>query len=164
MDQPRMESTTATAYGTPSSTPSILVASAGEVIDRRVVERAVDLARQLQPSPRMYVLSIARIWGTALGLQHPGLYPTRREWRAQADLVEDAVKGLERRGYKANGRVVGSRHAAKTIANVAAAEGCAAIVIGARPVSGWRRLLRQDEAINLQRRSAVPVHLVDVSI
>jgi len=159
-----MDAHAATAIGAPSSTPAILVASTGEAIDRRVVDKAVDLARRLPSRPRVHVLSIARIWGTALGLQHPGLYPTRREWRAQADLVEDAVKALERRGYQAKGRVVGSRHAAKTIAKVAAAEGCAVIVIGASPVSGWRRLLRQDEAANLARRSAVPVHLVDLSM
>lgn len=159
-----MDAEAATANGAPSSTPAILVASTGEAIDRRVVDKAVDLARRLPSRPQLHVLSIARIWGTALGLQHPGLYPTRREWRAQADLVADAVKALERRGYQAKGRVVGSRHAARTIAKVAAAEGCAAIVIGACPVKGWRRLLRQDEADNLVRRSSVPVHLVDLSM
>ena len=148
----------------PSSTPSIMVASAGEEIDRRVVEEAIRLARQFEGRPLIHVLSVARIWGTALGLQHPGLYPTKKEWRTQADLVAGAVKALERRGYQAKGRVVGTRHPARTIAKVAAAEGCAAIVIGSRPMPAWRRLLRQDEAANLLRRSAVAVHLVDVAM
>lgn len=152
------------ADGAPSSTPSILVASTGEVIDQRVVEAAVDLAHRLDTRPVIHVLSIAHIFGTALGLQHPGLYPTRKEWRAQADLVADAVKALERRGFTAKGRVVGSRHAAKTIAKVAAAEGCLAIVIASRPMPAWRRFLLQDEAANLSRKSAVPVHLVDLSV
>jgi nucleotide-binding universal stress UspA family protein len=110
----------------------------------------------------MHVLSIAQIFGTALGLQHPGLFPTKREWRAQADLVEDAVKALERRGFSAKGQVLGSRHAGKAIANVAATQGCAAIVIGAAPLPRWRQLLQQDETRKVVRRAKVPVHLVDM--
>lgn len=159
-----MDAGSETPNGAPSSQPSILVASTGAAIDRRVLDKAVDLARRLESRPQMYVLSVARIWGTGLGLQNPGLYPTRHEWRAQGDIVEDAVKALQRRGYNAKGRVVGTRHAAKTIAKVAANEGCAAIVMGAAPVSAWRRWLRQDEADLLFRRSAVPVYLVDVSM
>ncbi len=159
-----MDAASPTSSGAPSSTHSILVASTGAAIDRRVVDRAVQLADQLPSRPVVHVLSIARIWGTALGLQNPGLYPTRKEWRVQADLVADTVKALERRGFGAKGRVVGTRHPAKTIAKVAAAEGCAAIVIGAVPTSRWRRLLGQDEADWLFRRSAVPVFVVDVSM
>jgi nucleotide-binding universal stress UspA family protein len=110
----------------------------------------------------MHVLSIARVWGTALGLQHPGLYPTKREWKAQTDIVADAVKRLERHGFTAKGRVVGSRHPAKAIANVAAAEGCSAIVIGAAPMSRWRQVLQQDETRKLVRRAKVPVRVVNV--
>jgi nucleotide-binding universal stress UspA family protein len=159
-----MDAASVEPSGAPSSPPSILVASTGEIIDARVLDKATEVARQFEARPVVHVLSIARIWGTALGLQHPGLYPTRKEWSAQADLVANAVKALERRGLNAKGRVVGTRHAAKTIAKVAAAEGCAAIVIGSRPLAGWRRVLRQDEAANLTRRSTVPVYLVDVSV
>jgi nucleotide-binding universal stress UspA family protein len=148
--------------GDPSSPPSILVASTGAAIDSRVIDQAVELGRRMNPRPVMHVLSIAQIFGTALGLQHPGLYPTKREWRAQADLVEDAVKALERRGFIAKGRVVGSRHAGRAIANVAEAEGCAAIVIAATPLPRWRQLLQQDETRKVVRRSKVPVHVVDV--
>jgi nucleotide-binding universal stress UspA family protein len=148
--------------GDPSSPPSILVASTGAPIDSRVIDEAVSLARSMNPRPMMRVLSIAQVFGTALGLQHPGLFPTKREWRAQADLVAEAVKALERRGLTAKGRVVGSRHAGKAIANVAEAEGCAAIVIAATPLPRWRQLLQQDETRKVVRRSKVPVHVVDV--
>jgi nucleotide-binding universal stress UspA family protein len=110
----------------------------------------------------MHVLSIAQVFGTALGLQHPGLYPTKREWKVQADIVANAIKALERRGFIAKGRVLGSRHAGKAIANVAEAEGCAAIVIGAVPMSRWRQFLKQDEIPKLVRRAKVPVHIVDM--
>jgi nucleotide-binding universal stress UspA family protein len=148
--------------GDPSSPPSILVASTGAAFDRRVLDEAVGLARTMSPRPAMHVLSIAQVFGTALGLQHPGLYPTKREWKVQADIVANAIKALERRGFIAKGRVLGSRHAGKAIANVAEAEGCAAIVIGAVPMSRWRQFLQQDEIPKLLRRAKVPVHIVDM--
>jgi nucleotide-binding universal stress UspA family protein len=148
--------------GDPSPPPSLLVASTGGPIDKRVLDEAVSLARTMNPHPVMHVLSIAQVFGTSLGLQHPGLYPTKREWKAQADIVAEAVKALERRGFVAKGRVLGSRHAGKAIANVAAAEGCAAIVIGAVPMSRWRQLLLQDEIPKLVRRATVPVRVVDM--
>lgn len=148
--------------GDPSSPPSILVASTGVAIDSRVIDAAVKLGRTMNPRPVMHVLSIAQIFGTALGLQHPGLFPTKREWSAQADLVEDAVKALEHRGFTATGQVLGSRHAGKAIANVAANQGCAAIVIGATPLPRWRQLLLQDETRKVVQRAKVPVHVVDM--
>jgi nucleotide-binding universal stress UspA family protein len=141
-----------------------MVASTGEVIDQRVIDRAIELAGQLPERPVVHVLSIARVWGTSLGLQNPGLFPTKKEWQAQVDLVAAAVKAIKRRGYEAKGRVIGSRHAAKAIEKVAVAEDCEAIVIGGLPQPRWRRLLRQDEADNLFRRSVVPVYVVDVSM
>ncbi len=150
------------ANGDPSSPPSILVASTGPAIDRRVIDEAVSLARTMSPRPVIHVLSIAQVFGTALGLQHPGLYPTKREWKVQADIVAHAVKALERGGFIAKGRVLGSRHAGKAIARVAAAEGCVAIVIGAVPMSRWRQLLFQDEIPKLVRRATVPVRVVDM--
>ena len=108
----------------------------------------------------MRVISTARVYGTALGLQHPGLRPTKREWQAQADIVEDAVRVLKRAGFEAKGRVVGTRHPNKVITNEALKMGCRAIVIGARPTSRWRILLWQDEVSLLLRRAALPVHVV----
>lgn len=145
----------------PSSLRAILLASAGEAFDRAVVDRVVALAGRQRPV--IHVLSVARIYGTALGLQHPGLYPTRKEWKAQGDLVEDAVRTLKRRGFEAHGRVIGSRHAGRAIARAAVEMGCDAIVIGARPVPGWRRLLGGDEPGQVVRRSTVPVHLVPLA-
>lgn len=154
----------ASPSGDPSSTYALMVASTGEEIDGRVLERAIELAGQLPERPVIHVLSIARVWGTSLGLQNPGLFPTKKEWQAQVDLVAAAVKALKRRGFEAKGRVIGSRHAAKTIESVAVAEDCEAIVIGGTPQPRWRRLLRQDEADNLFRRSVVPVYVIDVSM
>jgi nucleotide-binding universal stress UspA family protein len=142
----------------PSSLSAILVASTGEPFDPAVIERAVQISGRHRPV--VHVLSIARIFGTALGLQHPGLYPTRKEWRAQGDLVEDAVRAFKLRGFEAHGRVIGSRHAGKAITKAAIEMGCDAIVIGAVPMATWRRMLWQDEAAKVARKAPIPVHLV----
>ena len=146
----------------PPSLTDVLVASTGEPFDRRVIDGAVKLAGPSRPV--MHVVSIARIWGTALGLQHPGLYPTKREWRAQADLVEDAVKDLKRRGFEADGRVIGSRHPGKAIARAAGDAGCQAIVMASRPMPAWRRLLQGNDEKAVARRTAVPVYTVPVTV
>jgi len=140
----------------PPTLAHVLVASTGERFDRGVIEGAVKLAGATRPV--MHVVSIARIWGTALGLQHPGLYPTRREWRAQADLVADAVKDLERRGFEAHGRVIGSRHPSKAIAHAARDARCDAIVIAARPMPRRRRWVQGDDVRGVARRTDVPVY------
>lgn len=145
----------------PSSLRAVMLASAGEPFDRLVINRLIDMAGSRRPV--VHVLSIARIWGTALGLQHPGLYPTRREWKEQGDLVEAAVLALKRRGFDARGQVIGSRHAGKTIASRAAELGCDLIVMGARPLPAWRRWLGGDEVAAARRRAhtiafeAVPI-------
>jgi nucleotide-binding universal stress UspA family protein len=144
----------------PPSLAHVLVASTGEPFDRRVLDGAVKLAGPNRPV--MHVVSIARIWGTALGLQHPGLYPTKKEWRAQADLVEDAVKDLKRRGFEADGRVIGSRHPGKAIARAAGEAGCDAIVMASRRIPAWRRLLQGNDERAVARRVGIPVHVVDL--
>ena len=144
--------------GSREAVGAVMLASTGGAFQRAVIDRVVELSDGRRPL--VHVLSIARIYGTALGLQHPGLYPSRREWRAQADLVEDAVRLLKRRGFPAEGRVIGSRHAGRAIVRAATEMGCDAIVIGAPPVEAWRRWLGQDEAEQVRKRSPIPVHLV----
>jgi nucleotide-binding universal stress UspA family protein len=135
--------------------PSILLASPGAAFDRAVVDHATKLARR--PRSFVHVVSIARIWGTGLGIQHPGLFPTKREWQAQLEIVGDAVRLLKRAGVDARGGVIGSRNPSKVIAREAARLKCSAIVIGWRPLSWWMTYLLQDEVWWLQRRSKVPV-------
>jgi universal stress protein family protein len=125
-----------------------------------VVDHAITLATN--PRSFVHVLSTARIWGTALGLQHPGLYPTKREWQEQRDIVAGAVKALQRHGFETDGRVLGTRSPSKVIAREAARLGCRAIVIGWRPLSWWMTYLLQDEVWWLQRRSRVPVIHVQI--
>ena len=143
----------------PSSPGGLLIASTGEPFERSVLDRAVELARG-GGSNAVHVISTARVFGTALGLQHPGLFPTKREWDAQAGIVADAVRILKKAGLDARGRVVGTRHPSKVINKEAIAKGCRAIVIGTRPTTRWRKLLWQDDVHLLTRSATMPVHVV----
>jgi nucleotide-binding universal stress UspA family protein len=143
----------------PSSPGGILIASTGEPFERSVLDRAIELARG-GGSKAVHVISTARVYGTALGLQHPGLFPTKREWDAQAGIVADAVQILKKAGLDAKGRVVGTRHPSQVINKEAIARGCRAIVIGTRPVARWRKLLWQDDVHLLTRNATLPVHVV----
>jgi universal stress protein family protein len=143
----------------PSSPGGILIASTGEPFERIVLDRGVELARG-GASQAVHVISTARVFGTALGLQHPGLFPTKREWDIQAGIVADAVRILKKAGLDAKGRVVGTRHPSKVINKEAIAKGCRAIVIGTRPVAPWRKLLWQDDVHLLSRSATMPVHVV----
>ena len=135
--------------------PSILLASAGEPFDPSVVDHAITVARGTHTF--VHVLSIARIWGTGLGIQHPGLFPSKREWQAQLEIVGDAVRTLRRADLEAKGGVIASRNPSKVITRQAARFGCSAVVVGSPPVPWWMSYLLQDEVWWIVRRSRVPV-------
>jgi nucleotide-binding universal stress UspA family protein len=135
--------------------PSILVASTGKAFDPEVVEHAITVARSA--GGFVHVISIARIWGTALGLQHPGLFPTKREWQEQLEIVGNAVRTLKHAGLDARGGVIATRNPSKVIAREARRLSCSAIVIGWRPLPWWRAYLLQDDVWWLYRRTKIPV-------
>ncbi len=135
-----------------------MLASTGGPIAPEAIDRAVELARE-RPT-KVLVLSVARIWGTALGLPNPMLYPSKREWDEQRAIVDDAARALGARRVQASTKVVGSRHASKAIARWAEFLGCRAIVVGAPEVGRWERWLRGDEARRVARRTRLPVHTV----
>jgi hypothetical protein len=112
--------------------PSILLASSGEPFDRAVVDHAITVAGSTHSF--VHVLSIARIWGTALGIQHP-----------------------RRAGLEAKAGVIATRNASKVITRQAGRFGCSAIVVGSKPVPWWMSYLLQDEVWWIVRRSSVPV-------
>ena len=105
---------------------------------------------------------MARVWGTSFGFPNPGLNPTRHEWGIQHELVSDAVRRLRRRGVTAEGRVIGTRAAAKRIVREATRLDCDAIVMGAdAPRSRWlANLMWSQEPYRVRRRADVPVLLV----
>ncbi len=138
----------------------VLLASEGRAIPPSAVTFAARLAGPSRAP--VHVLSIARVWGTSLGLPNPGLLPSKREWDEQRSLVAAAVQELMRRGFEATGQVIGTRRAAKRIVGEALRLGCDAIVMAADPPRHWliADLLWSQEPYRVRRRARVPVYLV----
>ena len=119
--------------GSPSEGPfeRILLASEGRPFSDAVIARVVELAKASDASVRVF--TIARIHGVSFGMQMPGLLPTKAEWKEQRDIVDKAVRRLERKGIEADGHVVGTRKSTKRIVDEAKFAGCDAIVMAADP-------------------------------
>jgi nucleotide-binding universal stress UspA family protein len=134
----------------------VLLASEGRTIPDDAVAFAARLAKDV------HVFSIARVWGTSLGLPNPGLLPSKREWDEQRELVEDAVKALKRRGVKAQGHVLATRKATKRIVGEADRLRCDAIVMAADPPRNrfLADLMWSQEPYRVRRRARIPVYLV----
>ena len=141
----------------------ILLASEGRKFSAAAMAIAARLAKNAGGS--VHVLSIARIWGTSLGLPHPGLMPNKREWQAQHDLVAEALKGLARHGIEASGQVLSSRNAGKRILAEARRRKSDAIVMGADGPRHWmvNDMIWSQEPYRIRRLSPVPVYLVEES-
>jgi nucleotide-binding universal stress UspA family protein len=138
----------------------VLLASEGRAIPAAAIERAAELARTGGGS--VHVFSVARVWGTGLGLPNPGLLPSKREWDEQRAVVADAVQALKKRGVEATGHVLATRKATKRIVREAERLGCTAIVMAADPPRNrlLADLMWSQEPYRVRRRAKVPVHLV----
>jgi nucleotide-binding universal stress UspA family protein len=138
----------------------ILLASEGRPFSDAAIERVAEVARRSGASVRVF--SIARVHGVAFGLPNPGLLPTKREWEEQRQIVNRAVKRLERKGLEADGHVVGTRKSTRRILEEAKLAGCDAIVMGAdpdrNPLVG--NMLWSQEPQRVRRRAKLPVFLV----
>jgi nucleotide-binding universal stress UspA family protein len=124
------------------------------------IARVVELASKSGAS--VHVFSVARVHGVAFGMPSPGLLPTKREWAEQKEIVEKAVKRLERKGLDASGHVLGTRKATARILGEAAKEECDAIVMAADPdrnrIVG--DMMWSQEPQRVRRRAKLPVFLV----
>jgi nucleotide-binding universal stress UspA family protein len=138
----------------------ILLASEGRAIPADAIEFVARLAGPRRAA--VNVFSIARVHGTAYGFPSPGLLPTRREWQEQRDLVAKAVKALRRKGFEADGGVVGTRKAAARICQQAKHLGCDVIVMAADPPRNRvvADFMWTQEPYRVRRRSKLPVYLV----
>jgi nucleotide-binding universal stress UspA family protein len=143
------------------SARQILLASEGRRISQAAIAFAVGLAKNAEG--QIHVLSIARIWGTSLGLFHPGLMPNSREWRDQHDIVAEALDKLVASGLKVSGQVLSSRNAGKQILTEARRRKADAIVMGADRPCHWllNDLLWSQEPYRIRRLSPVPVYLLE---
>ncbi len=104
----------------PSQSAAVLIAAPlGDPIPPAAVRAA--LARS--GGGPVAVVTIARIYGSSMGLPNPGLMPTRKEIGTQKSQVEAALRRIEKGGSEAWGQVAASRKPVKTIAEAAKARG-----------------------------------------
>jgi nucleotide-binding universal stress UspA family protein len=138
----------------------VLLASEGREIPAAAVAFAARLAKPARAP--VHVFSVARVWGTSLGLPNPGLLPSKQEWDEQRAHVDKAVKALRRDGLEARGRVLATRKAAKRIVREAEQLGCDAIVMAADPPRNrfLADLMWGQEPYRVRRRARIPVYLV----
>jgi nucleotide-binding universal stress UspA family protein len=139
----------------------VMVASEGRPVSHDVIVRALELARP--NSAYVFVLSIARVWGTSLGFPNPWLNPSKREWADQRQIVQEAVSAFEKAGLESFGVVLATRRARKRILAEAKARKMDAIVMGCDVDRGllgdfaWAH-----EPYRVARRSRdIPVYLVE---
>ncbi|MBI4696779.1 MAG: universal stress protein [Gammaproteobacteria bacterium] len=138
----------------------ILLASEGRAFTPRALDFAAGLAAR--GGAGVVVLSIARVWGTAFGLPHPGLMPSVRELAEQREIVAAAVAALERAGVAAHGIVIGARQPAKRIAREARRRDCDTIVMSADAPRHWliADFMWSQEPYRVRRKSKLPVYLL----
>jgi hypothetical protein len=132
----------------PDQAAEVLIASVGVPIPSAVIRTAV----QLSEGGPVAVISIARIYGSSLGLPNPGLMPTKKEMAEQRALVAKAVSRLERSGVEAWGQVAATRRFAKTIAGAARARGAQHVLVVAPETARWRKVVEGDVARDVRRR------------
>ena len=118
----------------------VAVGSAG--LSERMVETVVRLAgtgdRQ---EAAVTVVHVARVWGTALGLQHPALQPSAGERRTAQDVIMRAALQLRAHGIEVEAVVTSGRDTGKALAATAHGAGASAVV-GRSSAGRLSRLLR----------------------
>jgi Domain of unknown function (DUF929) len=127
---------------------AVLLASQGLPFSTETVEAALSAAK----GRMIRVLSTAKIYGTALGLQHPGLLPSKREQEAQREIVAAAIKQIEAAGGKAKGEVIATRDPAKTFFRAATRYSVRHVLLEPTGSSRLRTLVEGSPASSLRRR------------
>jgi hypothetical protein len=132
----------------PSQSAAVLIASVGVPIPPPAIHSAV----KMSGGGPVAVISIARIYGSSLGLPNPGLMPTKAEMDDQRAQVAKAISRLERAGVEAWGQVAATRRYAKTIAGAAMARGVAHVLVVTPETARWRKVVEGDVARDVRRR------------
>ena len=140
----------------PSTAPAgVLLASPGAPFSRAAIRRACELAA----GEPVAVLSILKVYGSAFGLQNPGLMPNRRERDEQYTNVRRAITAVERRGGTADGQVTATRSAGRTIAKAARRRNVRYVVMDDHDAGGLRRITQGAVTATVRRMLAGRVEL-----
>jgi hypothetical protein len=132
----------------PTDRSTVLIVTSGEAVAPAVVRRAVELS----DGGPVAVVTLARIYGSALGLPNPGLMPSKRELADHKVLVERTVRRLERAGVEAWGQIAATRRPVKTIVAVARARQVEHVILVAPPQARWRQVVEGDLVRDVARR------------
>ena len=145
----------------PTAPVAVLLASDGR---QPFSDAAVAAALAAADGGAVAVLTIARIYGTSLGLPNPGLMPTRQELDERRRWIGAAAQALRRGGVRdVDGQVAATRRHARLIARVAQARDARVVVIDETTAHGIRRRVEGDagEAVARRlRRTAIEVRIV----
>jgi len=144
----------------PTQAAVVLIASSS---GDPVPQAAIRLGLELSGGGPVAVVSIARIYGSALGLPNPGLMPTRKEMTEQKDRVAKAVRSIEKGGSEAWGQVAASRRPAKTIAAAANARGVEHVIVVRPELATWRRVVEGDIVKEVSRKLSPEVQVRGVN-
>jgi hypothetical protein len=143
----------------PTQPAAVLIASNGETIPGAAVRQAL----RLSAGEPVAVITIARIYGSSLGLQNPGLMPTRKEMAAQKEIASRTVSVLEKGGVEAWGQVAATRKPSKTIAQAAAARGVRHVLVVRPEKTGWRLVVEGDVAKEVAHKLGADVTVEGVA-
>lgn len=145
----------------PAQSASVLIAAPfGDPIPTSAVNHAVGLSE----GDAVAVVTIARIYGSSMGLPNPGLMPTRKEMAEQKAQVEKAIRMIEKSGTQAWGQLAASRKPVKTIAEAARARGVKHIVVVRTPQEKkWREFVEGDIVKDISRKLGPEVHVEGMS-
>jgi hypothetical protein len=143
----------------PTQTAAVLIASTGE----RIPTAAIAQGLRLSGGEPVAVITIARIYGSALGLPNPGLMPTRKEITAQKEHVETALRAIEKKGSEAWGQVAASRKPAKTIAEAARARGARHVIVVRPELPRWREVVEGNIVKEISRKLGPEVQVEGVT-
>ena len=139
----------------------VLLVTVARAPEPELVERTLELAGP--EHAKITVLGVAKIYGTSLGLPHPGLQPNRVEWQILRDGVEGAADELRAHGFEVRVGLTRARNAPKMVAKWVRARNFHAVVVSAPEKPRWRALVEGDLAREITRRCGVPVHAVPVT-
>jgi hypothetical protein len=133
----------------PTDTATVLIAITGAApVSTAVIRRAVAMS---EGGP-VALVSLARIYGSAMGLPNPGLMPSKRELAEHTAVVTRTVARLERAGVKAFGQIAATRRPVKTIVAVAQARAVRHVIVVSPEQPKWRRVVEGELAHDVGRR------------
>jgi hypothetical protein len=134
----------------PTAPAGVLLASPGAPFSSAAVRRACELAA----GEPVAVLAILKVYGSAFGLQNPGLMPNRRERDEQYANVRRAITAVERRGGTADGEITATRSAGRTIAKAARRRNVRYVVMDDHDAGGLRRVTQGAVTATVRRMLA----------